>query len=1113
MTNPAPSPDAPPQEETMDALVERAFALTKAGDDFPAIEAWKAVVARAPRFPPARVNLGIVARRAGEMDVAVEAFRGVSKLEPLNTEYHDRLAATQHQARMYEEAATSYKRLSILNPSASEPLFNLSVVLSPVGQSDLALAVAGRLLVLIPEEAAVWLRYGRLAARATPARETRDGIRRALMLEPDHADAMSEWAKGWRGEEDRLIWHRRAMVLAPGHLGVLRRLSRLEAAIGSGEAAIRAYVSWYALSPSDEALRDEVLDAADRLGLREQLTRAGGPTRSAYEEWIDAYDRIDGSMVWQKLSALEPLPEVTVLVPSVSGPAAEAARQQIYPADRLDIAMGGPAEAAAAKGDFVVCLKDEEALAPDAVALLIERVLTPEDGCPPVAVYGDEDEILCLPSDGGAPAPTRRRAPRFKPDWDPVAARECDWPGGPILFRRAALEKISSGAEPAAGDDPRIRLLCQLGEDGPVAHVPRILLHRRRSTVGPGVFAAAERHWKPEPPTSLPPVTVVIPTRNRAELLRLSIDGLLTGTDYPDLEIIVVDNGSDEPDALALLEEIAADPRVRILSHPGPFNFAAMNNRAFREARGEVFCLLNNDVEPIDRDWLKVMAGHALEPKTGLVGARLSFPDSTLQHVGVMLRGSVVAGHFDLKEPFDYPGHLGLDGVNRCVSAATAACLVLRREVWEMLGGLDEERFQIDFNDVDFGLRAWEAGYRVIVTPDARLTHHESATRGTFVSKQKSVRHLAERDAMVERWGDALSRDRFHNPNLAIDPHADLFSLAFPPRHGTRYAPLSYKMSAPTVRGAPAKAMALCAIFRDEGRHLEEWLQFHHIHGAEHFYLYDNESADDPLSVLDPWIRDGKVTYRRMPGRRQQLPAYADCLRRHREEARWIGFLDLDEFLFAPEIPDLREAMSRYEDAPGVGVNWTMFGSSGHVSPPTGLTTASYQLRAPIDLIFEGAGPGTDSRGGSPEPTVRPHVARHIKSIVDPAATRSVVSPHAFVYEEQRLAVTPAGATIGARPGISVSGSYCEGPLRLNHYWSRSLEEFDAKLLRGRADTGRTREAERARRQEKRMNAIHDTAILAHAERTAARMGLPFEPGTAADWQARAAALTDGSEP
>ena len=146
--------------------------------------------------------------------------------------------------------------------------------------------------------------------------------------------------------------------------------------------------------------------------------------------------------------------------------------------------------------------------------------------------------------------------------------------------------------------------------------------------------------------------------------------------------------------------------------------------------------------------------------------------------------------------------------------------------------------------------------------------------------------------------------------------------------------------------------------------------------------------------------------------------------------------------------------MARYEDAPAVGVNWTMFGSSGHVHRPRGLVTASYQLRASVDLVFEGPGPGVEGSGGEPVPAVRPPVSRHIKSIVDPAATRSVVSPHAFVYEDQRLAVTPAGAVIGARPGMPVSGSYCEGPLRLNHYWSRSLEEFDAKLLRGRADTG-----------------------------------------------------------
>ena len=172
--------------------------------------------------------------------------------------------------------------------------------------------------------------------------------------------------------------------------------------------------------------------------------------------------------------------------------------------------------------------------------------------------------------------------------------------------------------------------------------------------------------------------------------------------------------------------------------------------------------------------------------------------------------------------------------------------------------------------------------------------------RGTFVSKQKSVRHLAERDAMIGRWGESLSRDLLYNPNLSIDPHAELFSLAFPPRHGPRYAPLSFKIGAPTVQGAPTVALALCAIFRDEALYLEEWLQFHHIHGVEHFYLYDNGSADDPLGVLDPWVGRGALPADARTS--QQLPAYADCLRRHGDDAvdrvRGSG-----RVFFAPDIP------------------------------------------------------------------------------------------------------------------------------------------------------------------------------------------------------------------
>ena len=244
---------------------------------------------------------------------------------------------------------------------------------------------------------------------------------------------------------------------------------------------------------------------------------------------------------------------------------------------------------------------------------------------------------------------------------------------------------------------------------------------------------------------------------------------MLSRTDYPDIEAIVVDNGSTEPETAALFARLAEDPRIRILPSPGPFNFSALCNQGAEAASGTVLLFLNNDVEVIEEGWLRELVSIALVPDVGAVGAKLLYPDGTLQHGGVILRERSIAGHAHPGLGGEEPGYFGRAMQAREVSAVTAACLTIRRDLFAEIGGFDAARLAIAYNDVDLCLRLRAAGKRIVWTPFARLTHHESRSRGAEDTPGKRARLAEEAAVMKERWGDRLAADPFYSPNFVPD--------------------------------------------------------------------------------------------------------------------------------------------------------------------------------------------------------------------------------------------------------------------------------------------------------------------------------------------------------
>ncbi len=413
-------------------------------------------------------------------------------------------------------------------------------------------------------------------------------------------------------------------------------------------------------------------------------------------------------------------------------------------------------------------------------------------------IYADEDWI----GEGQA-----RCKPRFKSAWDPEAQLGFDLLDGLCVMKRAnVLEAGGFRAEfePAASYDLHCRVAMPL-HCSQVRHIPSVLYHRQvppimdagdtrqaieayaaaarrvaaeaafqqtgmAAEVLPSPIAEFVNHVRRPLPSPAPRVSVLVPTRDRANLVRTCLDGLLRKTDYPDFEVLILDNDSVEPATLSLFAELAVDPRVSVLRVPGPFNFSAINNVGVQASTGEVLLFLNNDIEILDGGWLREMVGEAMRPDIGCVGAKLLYGDGTVQHAGVMLQSGPLAMHVCRT---DGATDTGLDGRlagTRDYLAVTGACLAVRRAVFEQVGGFDGEHLPVAYNDIDLCLKVNDAGYRNICTPFASLLHLESASRGhDHVSEEKRQRAAREQAHASTKWIDRFEHDPYHNPNVQLD--------------------------------------------------------------------------------------------------------------------------------------------------------------------------------------------------------------------------------------------------------------------------------------------------------------------------------------------------------
>lgn len=611
-------------------------------------------------------------------------------------------------------------------------------------------------------------------------------------------------------------------------------------ALRRGESVLKSCVRLLART-AGVLLREGARAAGD--DLISQYRESIRPADGGYEGWFSSYasHACSESTRRERLERLQSRPTISILLPTYNTPerwlclAIESVLAQSYPHWELciaDDASGDPAvrrlidsyvqkdqrirvvyretnghissssntALGMAGGEYVALMDHDDELAPDALLHVVEAInLQPSAKL----IFTDEDKI----DETG-----RHYDPYFKPDLnrDLLLGQNCVCHFG--VYHKRLMEQLGGfrkGYEGAQDWDLALRAT-ELLQDKEVVHVPKVVYHWRSISgstarggeqkdyaAGAGMRAVRDhlqrvnveaevtadeagylsiRRRLPELP---PLVTIIIPTRDKAELLRLCVESILLRTRYPAYEVLVIDNGSVEDETFALFDSWSGESRVKVLRYDHPFNYSSINNFGYQNGAGDVICLMNNDIEVITPDWLGEMVTHALRSDVGAVGAMLYYPNDTIQHAGVVTGIGSVAGHVYVGKPRGYAGQMGRARLTQEVSAVTAACMVLRREVMEQVGGLDEG-LKVAFNDIDLCLRIRRLGYRIIWTPLAELYHHESASRGYEDTPEKRERFEREVVFMKERWGKSLALDPFYNPNLTID--GEPYGLSYPPR-------------------------------------------------------------------------------------------------------------------------------------------------------------------------------------------------------------------------------------------------------------------------------------------------------------------------------------------
>jgi GT2 family glycosyltransferase len=429
-----------------------------------------------------------------------------------------------------------------------------------------------------------------------------------------------------------------------------------------------------------------------------------------------------------------------------------------------------------ATGEFIGLLDHDDELTPDALLEIVATLQETEADL----IYSDEDRL---------DAKGQRTEPAFKPSWSPDLLFSCMYLSHFCVYRKRLVDRLQGFRQGFDGSQDYDLALRYTEETNKIVHIPKILYHWRkvsssasaRPQARPAVIAAGQRaltealarrgiqgevesetqygfYRVRRKITGRGRVSILIPTRDGLKHLRHCLDSIQAKTDYRNYEILIIDNGSQNAAMLSYLESLTH----RVMRCEGPFNYSRLNNLAARQASGDYLLFLNDDTEVISGEWLSAMLEQAERAEVGAVGAKLLYKDGRIQHAGIVLGLRGVAGHAHrYADGFHSKGYLNYPNLIRNYSAVTAACMMMRHQVFDDIGGFDEENFPVSYNDVDLCLRLNRQGYLITYTPYALLYHHESATRGLR-------RYPREESFLRGRWANELISDKYYNPNLTL---------------------------------------------------------------------------------------------------------------------------------------------------------------------------------------------------------------------------------------------------------------------------------------------------------------------------------------------------------
>jgi GT2 family glycosyltransferase len=441
-----------------------------------------------------------------------------------------------------------------------------------------------------------------------------------------------------------------------------------------------------------------------------------------------------------------------------------------------------------ATGDYVGLFDHDDLLAEHALYMMADAILSTGAEL----LYCDEDKV----DEKGV-----RYAPHFKPAWNPLYLYACNYVTHFTVVKRSRIVEVGGLHTRYNGsqDHELVLRLSHIIAHDKVQHIPFVLYHWRAFAESTALNTDAKSYavdarlkaitchariidkkaeirltkwgscdvkWSVK---GRPKVSILIPTRDAADMVARCVASIREKTDYAHYEILIIDNGSVEPETATLFEELKRHSNIRILPYDKPFNYSAINNFAVKHAKGSLLCLMNNDIEVVSPDWLSRMIALLQKDNVGAVGAKLLYPDGHIQHGGIIVGMGGVAGHYHRETPGYEPGYVLRASSDQYLSGVTAACMLTHKAVYEEVGGLDEAHLPIAFNDVDYCLKLRENGYLIAYSANSVLIHYESVSRGKEDTPAKKFRAHSEILTMQNRWREVLKHDPYFSPNLSLE--------------------------------------------------------------------------------------------------------------------------------------------------------------------------------------------------------------------------------------------------------------------------------------------------------------------------------------------------------